>query len=278
MSTPLYDAHVHLADPKIRENLPKIHSTYDKIGLKRAVVIGTSPENWDNVLALCDEDERYIPAIGLHPWQVNEAPADWQEQFLSFINKGVRVIGEIGLDQWIEGHNIEGQLEAFRWQFSIAAERNLPTSIHCLKAHEPLLQTLRKVELPERGFKLHAYSGPVETMKPLLELGAYFSFNAGQLKANAKRVRELIGLVPDDRILVETDAPDFLPLSELREFDLNMAATAFDKLMPERDSRPPLNHPANIRAGYLAIADVRGQAQDEFADHVALNFERYFED
>lgn len=259
----IFDAHVHLASDTLSHELSTIISTYDDIGLSKAIVVGTCPEDWTKVVEFAASDARFIPAVGLHPWKVNEATDDWQEQLLTHLDQGVRVIGEIGLDQWVEGHDIERQKKAFRWQLNIAAARDLPTTIHCLKAHQPLLQILHKVKLPGRGFKLHAYNGPLATMQPLLELGAYFSFNAGQLKPNAKRVLELIKMVPDDRILIETDAPDFFPPPELREFRL------------DEDS---LCHPANIRAGYRAIADLRGDSVDDFTQKVALNFQRYFEE
>ena len=266
---PLYDTHVHLASEALENELSEIVACYDEIGLNKAVVVGTCPDDWAKVVELAAKDGRFIPAIGLHPWEVNEAPDDWREQLLKHLDQGVSAIGEIGLDQWIEGHDIDRQLAAFRWQLALASERNLPTSIHCLKAHEPLLRTLREIDLPKRGFKLHAYNGPVDTIQPLLELGAYFSFNAGQLKPKARRVRELIKRVPDDRLLVETDAPDFLPPPELRDFEYVISAAA-------EDSRPPMNHPANIRAGYRAIAELREQPDSEFAKKIALNFERYF--
>lgn len=248
--------------------MPKILSAYDQVGLGNAVVVGTSPEDWADVVALAEKDQRLIPAIGLHPWRVNNAPKGWRDQMLSYLDQGVSVIGEIGLDQWIEDYDIELQQSAFLWQLSLATERNLPTSIHCLKAHEPLLHTLKAANLPARGFKLHAYNGPVDTIRPLLDLGAHFSFNAGQLKPKAKNIRELIQLVPNDRLLIETDAPDFLPPPELREFELGAAATG--------DSSPPLNHPANIRASYKAIAELSGNSFADLAEQVALNFERYF--
>lgn len=257
----LFDAHVHLTDQRLKPSLPAILQSYRTIGLKRAIVVGTTPADWANVLELALQDERTIPAVGLHPWQVNEAPADWQDQLLHYLEQGVSVIGEIGLDQWIEGHDIERQRGAFAWQLSLAAERNLPTSIHCLKAHEPLLQTLRSTQLPARGFKLHAYNGPVETMRPLLDLGAYFSFNAGQLKPNAKRIYELIQLVPDDRLLVETDAPNFPPPPEHHEFALN---------------DPDLCHPGNILAAYRALAEQGDCPVEDLARNVAGNFDRYF--
>lgn len=261
MPQPLYDAHVHLADPSLIDAIAAIRSNYDSINLAKAIVVGTCPNDWETVLELSRQEERFIPAVGLHPWEVNDAPPDWQDQLLGYLDQGVTVLGEIGLDQWIEDHEIEAQIPAFGWQFAIAAERNLPTSIHCLKAHEPLLQTLRSATLPKLGFKLHAYNGPADTMKPLLDLGAYFSFNAGQLKPNAKRIYELLEIVPDDRLLIETDAPNFQPPSELREFELE-------------DSN--LCHPGNLRAAYRAIAQERGISMEALAEQVAENFQRYF--
>jgi len=256
-----YDAHNHLADPSLKDEFGNILRRYDAINLNAAIVVGTAPGDWEQVLSLAASDCRLIPAVGLHPWQANQAPADWQSQMLACLDRGAKVIGEIGLDQWVEGHDLERQLEAFRWQFALAAERNLPTSIHCLKAHQPLLETLHAIDKPARGFKVHAYNGPVATIHPLLDLGAYFSFNAGQLKPNAKRILEIISQVPDDRILVETDAPDFLPPESFREFELH---------------DPNLNHPANLRSGYAAIAEIRRVPLESFAGRVAQNFNRYF--
>jgi len=262
MPSALYDAHVHLAAALLTSAKAAISQSYDDIQLKKAIVIGTSPADWPKVVEFATNDERFIPAVGLHPWKVNDAPANWQDQLLKCLDQGVGVMGEIGLDQWIDDFDIERQIDAFEWQISLAVERNLPTSIHCLKAHDPLVKTLRSIERPGRGFKLHAYNGPVDTIKPLLDLGAYFSFNGGQLKPNAKNVREIIQTVPGDRILMETDAPNFVPPLELREFTLGDES---------------LCHPANLRAGYRAVAKLRGESLDDFTHKVALNFQRYFD-
>ena len=259
----LYDSHLHLADPRLGPYLAQIAPDYHAIGLSHAVVVGTSPEDWSRVVQICQSDPRYLPAIGLHPWQVHEAPADWKDRFRQHIDSGVEIIGEVGLDQWVEGYDIEKQIEAFRFQFEVAAQCNLPTSIHCLKAHEPLLRLLKEISIPERGFKLHAYNGPCDTITKFLNYGAYFSFNAGQLKPNATRVREIITSVPKDRLLIETDAPDFSPIDEFRAFDL-------------LDETAKLNHPANLAASYEAVASLRNQRLGDLERDVHENFERYF--
>ncbi|MGJ8653484.1 MAG: TatD family hydrolase, partial [Opitutaceae bacterium] len=263
MPRSLYDAHCHLADARLAPFTHSVQSSLEAIGCKYSVVNGTSPADWQAVLDYAKTHSNTLPAIGLHPWQVNTAPGNWQVSFLEALNQGVRIIGEIGLDQWIDGHDIEAQKEAFRRQLAEATRRNLPVSIHCLKAIDPLMDTLLTVELPKRGIHIHALNVSVKAASKLIQMGSYFSFNAGQLKPKAKHIYNLIRAVPDDRILIETDAPDFLPAEQHRRYTLEDTT---------------LNHPANLRAAYEAIAKVRQVSFEELRDVVAANFKRYFID
>ncbi|NQY32650.1 MAG: TatD family hydrolase [Coraliomargarita sp.] len=262
MPASLYDAHIHLANSSLLEAFGEVDRLYAEIGVRKVVCNGTSPDDWDTVLNLASKDPRIIPAIGLHPWKVNDAPENWQKQFLSALDQGAQAIGEVGLDQWIDGHDIRAQQDAFRFQLQAATTDNLPISIHCLQAIGPLMDTLRSNPLPRRGLQIHAYNGPTELIPELVGLGTYFSFNSGQLRPDRPKVIERIRATPSDRILVETDAPDFLPSDSYREFYLDS---------------PDLCHPANIRCGYKAIAEIRGVDLKEFALQVESNFHRYFE-
>lgn len=232
-------------------------------------MVGTGPNDWPEVIRIARSDSRFLPAIGLHPWQSREAPQGWREDFENHLDQGIRIIGEIGLDQCFDHHDIDMQLEIFRWQFEHATKHNLPTTVHCLKAHEALLQTLQEAAIPKRGFALHAYNGPTDTIDPLLEMGAYFSINGGQLKSNARRVRSLIRAVPDDRLLIETDAPDFLPPPSQQVYTLQKK---------RETPAEALNHPGNLRAGYKAIALERGCSMAKLTECVSDNFIRYFLD
>lgn len=111
----LYDAHAHFAAPELSVHWPQISDDLRQVGLQKAVVNGTSPADWPKVLQLANSDSRLIAAIGLHPWYVNEASVDWQEHFLDALTGGGHAIGEIGLDKWIEGYDLERQQDAFRW-------------------------------------------------------------------------------------------------------------------------------------------------------------------
>ena len=261
MPVSLYDAHIHLAHAELLALQAEIDEVYDRIGVRAVVCNGTSPDDWPAVLKLAKLNPRIIAGIGLHPWKVPHAAPTWKQDFLHALDSGARVIAETGLDQWIEGYDIAAQQDAFRFQLGIAAERNLPLSIHCLRAIGPLIDTLRSVDLPERGIHIHAYNGPIELIPELSKLGAYFSFNAGQLRPDRPRVNERIQAIPANRLLIETDAPDFLPVQEYREFELK---------------ETQLCHPGNIRAGYEAIAALRELSFLALAKQVESNFLRYF--
>lgn len=262
MPASLYDAHIHLAHADLLQHKTEIAEAYASIGVRKVVCNGTKPEDWNRVLQLAVDDPRIVPAVGLHPWNVNSAPDGWKTTFVKALDAGAQVIGEVGLDRWIEGHDIEAQQDAFRFQLSAATQRNLPISIHCLRAMGPLMDTLRSVALPERGIHIHAYNGPIELIAELVALGTVFSFNSGQLRPDRPTVEKRIRAIPNDSILVETDAPDFFPGDAYQEFRL---------------INSELCHPGNIRRAYEAIARVRACPLEPFAEQVESNFIRYFE-
>jgi len=261
----LYDAHNHLQDEALAAHLPCVLADLRKTGLTRAVVNGTREADWERVAALAQEHPWVLPSYGLHPWHVNARSAHWRERLTGLVENGRAGIGEIGLDRWIAGHDLPAQTEVFTWQLALAARHNLPASLHCLKAWGALWEILRTHPLPQCGFLLHAYGGPAEMVEGFARRGAYFSFSGHFLHERKAARRELFRAIPADRLLVETDAPDMPLPSECTRFTLP----------PAPDGRP-LNHPANLRAVYEALAELRGWTLEALTAQVAENFERLF--
>jgi len=83
-------------------------------------------------------------------------------------------------------------------------------TIHALKAWEPLFATFEEERPPEK-FLLHSFGGSPELVKRLADLGAWFSFSGSFLQPRKAKVVEAFKFVPQDRLLVETDAPDMIP-------------------------------------------------------------------
>jgi TatD DNase family protein len=262
---PLYDSHNHLQDAALSTHIEDILAELDRQGLERAVVNGTQEEDWPAVSALCRRNTTLVPAYGLHPWNVKNASPTWQAELIKHLDQCPAGIGEIGLDRWIENHDLPKQEEVFLWQWRIAAERNLPASVHCLRAWGHLLELLEREPGPRCGFLLHSYGGPQEMIRPLAKLGAYFSISGYFAYERKVRHREVFRHVPPDRLLIETDAPDMLPPREYIAFPLIDEA-----------SGKAINHPANIGAVYQFAAGMFGESIETLAARVSENFQRLF--
>ncbi|PRP92534.1 putative deoxyribonuclease YcfH [Enhygromyxa salina] len=166
----------------------------------------------------------------------------------------MRAIGECGLD-FLRATSSESrahQVEVFRAQLELARHTGLPLSIHCVKAHGPLVELLR--ERPTPASVMHAFSGSAEIARELVGAGHYISFAGNLCVQGARRVVEAARAVPDERLLLETDTPDQTP--------------------PAR--RPAANEPAFIVDIAARLAELRGASIEEIATLTLDNGRRVF--
>ena len=262
----LFDAHNHLQDDRFGEGAGVLVGAARDAGVRRMVVNGSCEVDWDDVTSLADQFAEVIPSYGYHPWYVAERTKDWLEALRERLIRSDACVGEIGLDRWLREDNFEDQQEVFIAQLRLAAQADLPVTIHCLKAWGRLYDILRTERISGRGFLLHSYGGPRELVKPLARLGAYFSF-PGYFAHERKHAQRAVFLeVPRDRLLVETDAPDQVPPTNLDRFGLKEPGTS-----------KPMNHPANLAEIYGYLADFLGVSQAELEVQVEANFSRLFE-
>jgi TatD DNase family protein len=269
----LYDAHNHLQDERLGGRQSALMEACRAEGVCRMVVNGACESDWPDVARLAREYPEVLPSFGYHPWYIGQRSSDWESRLEALLDQHPSAVGEIGLDRWKPGLSYAGQEDVFSAQMRMAARRNLPASIHCLQAWGALQDLLRRGPRPERGFVLHSYGGPEEMIRPLADLGAYFSFPGYFLHARKERHRETFKRVPLDRLLVETDAPDQCPPAAI---DLSpRLAEVFHPLDAGPDGRP-LNPPANLRLVYLGLAEVLGVKFEELAAQVERNFFRLF--
>jgi len=264
VNVPLYDAHNHLQDDRLKPHRECIMTAVSNEGIAAMVVNGSCEEDWPEVLSLA-QHQQVIPSFGYHPWYVKERTSEWQSALVRYLDTRPSAIGEIGLDRWIKDFDLPDQEEVFIWQLRLAAQRNLPVSIHCLKAWGRLLQILREQPRPACGFVLHSFGGSQEMIEQLTELGAYFSMPGYFAHERKERQRETFRHVPLDRLLIETDAPDQRLPDERVQHPLT------DVTSGER-----LNHPANLGAVYRFAAELLGMPMEELARRVEANFKRVF--
>lgn len=267
---PLYDAHNHLQFVELTPFLERIVRDLAAIHLAGAVVNGTHPDDdWDAVSTLAARLPWVRPSYGIHPWDCGLRPTDWRERFTARLAaEPAAAVGEIGLDGLILEPEreldfvpapLDEQQEVFAFQLRRAAEHDRPASVHCVRAWGALQEVLRAIAPPRRGWLLHAYGGSPDLVPGFAAQGAYFSFNPSHIDPRRTRQREAFRRVPLDRLLVETDAPAFLPPDPAWH-------------LPEA----ALNHPANLTVAYAGLAALRGLTPAALEAIVAQNFTRLF--
>ena len=265
MPARLYDAHNHLQDDRLQPYLADLLEMLPSRGIRCAVVNGSSEEDWETVAVLARRHPWILPSFGLHPWYAQERTPAWQERLLGYLREFPRAgVGEIGLDRWIPNPDLEAQTSAFLSQLDVATRQNRPATLHCLRAWGMLGDLLSRHPVPERGFLLHSFGGPVEMIPQFVKKGAYFSLSPYFCHERKTRQAETFTHVPLDRLLAETDAPDMWPPDEANPHPL---------LDAEQKS---INHPANLEVSYQKLAELRHIPLEALTGQLELNFHRLF--
>jgi len=259
------DSHNHIQDPRLERSLGDILATCDSLGVTLSALNGTHPDDWASISGLAKRHNCLVPNFGVHPWFINDLPSNWKETLHSFLSDVPSGIGEVGIDGWRKEFDATQQEGIFLEQLAIAAERNLPVSIHGLRRWGRLLELLQNNPVPTCGFLLHSYGGPAEMIPSFTKLGGYFSCPGFFLSPGREMKLRVFTSVPEDRLLIETDSPDQnLP----ENLDRYRIASAVDGKR--------INHPANIVAVYEGVARLRGITIDSLSTIAEANFRRLF--
>lgn len=257
------DSHNHLQDLRFNQARAGVVAECSALGVVRSVVNGTNPSDWPAVTRLADEHQWIVPSYGVHPWYLDNLPCTWRDELLSALDARPSAVGEIGIDHWKEGIDRSLQEDIFLEQLTIARDRNLPVTIHGLKAWDRLLQLLTTHKPPQVGFLLHSYSGPEHLIEPFARLGAYFSCAPSFFVQSRARKLAVFSSIPRVRLLPETDAPDQAPPRELERYNLQV-------------DTGHINHPGNIQVVYTGLSDLLGVPLDALSSQFEANFERLF--
>lgn len=203
----LFDAHVHLQSYP-GALLPTVMTRARKAGVGRFGCCGTNPLDWERVIAISRNEPGVEASCGLHPWHVGEPGRDdWLDHLESLLAAYPEAgVGEIGLDSLRPLREV--QVKACSDQLDLAASYNRRVSIHCVKAHAEMAERLRAYSGKLPQILIHAASCSLDIWREYDKLGACITIGPAVLSERATRVRELARIVPEDRLLFETDSPD----------------------------------------------------------------------
>ena len=209
----IFDTHCHLNSEELLSKIDEVLESAKKVGVDKFLVIGWDKESSFKAVELAHKYKEIYAAIGFHPTDIDGvSDEDYKETMALVDDPKVVAVGEIGLDyHWVKDPaQREKQKQWFIKQIDFANEHKKPISIHNREAFEDCLNILKE-HRPLYSGVMHCYSGSVESLRDVLDLGLYIGLDGPLTFTNAKTPKEVCEAVPLDRLLVETDSPYLSP-------------------------------------------------------------------
>jgi TatD DNase family protein len=248
----LIDSHCHLVYDGLAERQQEVLATARARGVSGFLNISTRRGEWDAVVAVADREPDVWASVGVHPHEA-DAHSDLGAAALIEASKHRKVIaiGECGLDYYYDKSDRAAQRERFQAHIEAARETGLPLVVHTRDAEDDTAEILTR-EVGRGGVTgvLHCFTGSQRLADIALDLGFFISLSGIVTFKNAADLQATAASIPDDRILVETDAPFLAPV-------------------PHR-GRPC--EPAFVVDTARFVAQLRGAAFEDLAATTSRNF------
>lgn len=205
----LIDTHCHLDVEDFDADRDRILQHCRDNGINQIVVPAINATGWNKLLDLCRNEKGLYPALGLHPVYLEIHQAADLASLESRLNEVNPVaVGEIGLDYYLTDLDQKRQQTLFEAQLQIAKDVNLPVLLHVRKAHDRVLTTLRRIRVP--GGIVHAFNGSLQQAQQYLDMGFKLGFGGTLTYEGSSKIRALAHALPQEAIVLETDAPDMV--------------------------------------------------------------------
>lgn len=261
---PLADTHAHLDFTQFDEDRDQVIERAANQGVTRIVTVGFDIDSSREAVALTDGNASVWACVGTHPHQASRVTPEGLGSLrdLSTHHKVV-AIGEIGLDYYRDRSPRDVQRQVFRQQLEIAAESGKPVVVHDRAAHRDVMRIVggwaETVRASNNGLQpplgvVHCFSGDQTMAEELFELGFFVSVAGPVTFPNARGLQELVGRLPLERLLVETDCPFLSP-------------------HPYRGKR---NEPANVKLVAQKIAEIKQMSLQKVSRVTTENARRVF--
>ena len=254
----LIDTHAHLDFPELYSKLDVIIENAKNQNVLKIITISTNLNKIEKIIQISNDNDIVFFTVGIHPNEVLKDENYDNYSLLSDISKNLKCvgIGECGLDYHFGNENKEKQKLSFITQIKVARDKKLPLIIHSRDADEDMINILQD-EYKKGAFKaiLHCFSSGKDLALCGLDLGFYISFSGIVTFKSAKLIQEIACIVPNDRILVETDAPYLAP----------------------SPFRGTINEPKNCFYTAKFLSEIRNSNFNDFTNHLCMNSLKIFD-
>ncbi|MDH5618113.1 MAG: TatD family hydrolase [Gammaproteobacteria bacterium] len=257
----LVDIGANLAHDSFDDDRDAVIQRAADAGVTRIIVTGSSDDSNVRAAALAEASGGMLfSTAGVHPHHASDYTDASDALIRSLVRKEVVVaVGEFGLDYFRNFSPRNAQLDAFRRQLDIAKESGLPVFLHQRDAHDDFIEILEPA-LPDLSRAVaHCFTGEHESLREYVALGLYIGITGWICdERRGGHLHDIVSIVPDDKLLLETDAPYLLPRT----------------IQPKPKTRR--NEPAYLPEVLKAVAEARGQSEAHVARITTENATRFF--
>ena len=249
----LIDSHCHLDDDRLDAERDAVIAEAAAQGITRMVVPATTANRWEKIKSLCASHAGLYPAYGLHPMFIEQHQANHLRELDEWLaREEVVAVGECGLDFYRSRVDEKWQKQLFQEQLQLADNHRLPVIVHVRKAMDDVISLLRRQG--RHGGVVHSFAGSEQQARQLYDLGFKLGIAATVGFERARKLRAVVAAMPEDALLLESDAPD----------------------QPGCGHRGELNRPAYIVEHLQTMAELRQVAVEDLAAALTRNTELLF--
>jgi TatD DNase family protein len=257
----LIDIGANLAHDSFSSDRDEVLQRAADAGVSRIIVTGScARSNKDALMLARSRPGTLFSTAGVHPHHASEYTDDLHKSIRKLLDEQeVVAVGECGLDYFRNFSPRDAQRDAFARQLTLAAETGLPVFLHQRDAHEEFIELLEPVIGKISKGVAHCFTGTEDELRAYLDMGLFIGITGWICdERRGAHLQEIVSLIPDDRLMIETDAPYLLPRS----------------IAPKPSSRR--NEPAFLREVLRVVAMARGQSEDKVAATATRNAEMFF--
>ena len=249
----LIDSHCHLDDDRFDERRQDVIAQAAAVNVTRMVIPATTANRWEKVKQVCEGHDGLYPAYGLHPMFIEQHQVNHLRELDEWLEREQPIaVGECGIDFYDSRVDEKWQLQLFREQLQLANNYRLPLIVHVRKAMDEVISLLRKQA--QFGGVVHSFSGSQQQAQQLHGIGFKLGIAATLSFERAQKLRRVVAAMPDDALLIESDAPD----------------------QPGASHRGQLNEPAFIVEHLQTMAELRDCTVEDLAATLNRNAESLF--
>ena len=209
----MIDSHCHLDHEPMYSDLKNVIYRSKDVGIEKILSICTTINSFEKIIKIINFDPIIYGTFGIHPHECSDNIVT-KEEIINNVKKNNKIIGigESGLDFYYNHSDKEKQIASFKIHIEASIHLNMPIIVHSRSAENETFRILKSYEKFKPKILMHCFTGSAEFAHKLLTLGSYFSASGIITFKNSTDLQETFKLIPNDKLLIETDSPYLAPV------------------------------------------------------------------